>query len=527
MTEIKRASKGLTAAALTLATLTTGLGIALAGPARAATGHGAAKAGTVVTTTGGAVRGTADRDGIRSFLGIPYAAPPQGALRWASPRPAAPWAGVREATAPGPSCAQPQGLPIGTPSESEDCLYLNVTTPTQRAGKRPVIVWIHGASLMFGSGDLYGPTRLAAEGAVVVTVNYRLGVMGFLADPALNSSGGLGLEDQQAALRWVRANAAAFGGDPANVTVMGESGGGYSVCGHLASPKSAGLFDRAIVQSAPCATGGSRTRQEAEDEAKATITKLVELGACTKDEHTEACLRRTDAATLMKAYGTWNEPRPVIGTDLMPLTPAEALRTGKFNRVPVLVGVNHDEERGMILGQELAGGRPMPAEGYEPAIRAEFGSRADAVLARYPLSRFGSAGEALATVRTDHTWSVPTLDTAKLLSQWTPTRMFEFSERDTPQWAGGKAPSFEPRAQHMAELPYLFDFKTPLFEALTAEQQTLAKRMTDTWVDFAETGRTDWPAFRNGGYVQSLTSGPWKRADFTADHHDTFWKSLH
>ncbi|MFE0581567.1 carboxylesterase/lipase family protein [Streptomyces sp. NPDC058874] len=522
MRHVKNVSKGF-AAALTLS-LGLSLGVG-AGPA-AASGEAAGRAGgTVVETTGGAVRGTADSEGVRSFQGIPYAAPPVGELRWASPRPAAPWTGVRAATAPGPPCPQPQGLPIGKPGENEDCLYLNVTTPTQRTGKQPVIVWIHGGSLMFGSGDIYGPARLAAEGAVVVSVNYRLGVMGFLSDPVLKTSGGLGLEDQQAALRWVRANAGAFGGDPAHVTVMGESGGGYSVCGHLASPKSAGLFDRAVIQSAPCATGGSRTRQEAEDEAKATLANLRTSGACGKEEDAEACLRRTDAATLMKAYGTWNEPRPIAGTELMPLAPAEALRTGRFNRVPVLLGVNHDEERGRILGQELRDG-PLPADGYEPAIRAEFGARADAVLARYPLSRFGSAGEALATVRTDHGWSVPTLDTAKLLSRWTPTHMFEFSERDTPRWAGIEPLSFEPRAQHMAELPYLFDFTIPLFEELTKKQQALGRRMTNTWVTFAASGKTDWPGFRSCGYVQALASGPWKRAEFTKDHDYTFWKNL-
>ncbi|MFF8834168.1 carboxylesterase/lipase family protein [Streptomyces sp. NPDC015130] len=524
MRHTRNVSKRFVAAALTLAALGTGVGL---GAGSATPAQAAGTGGPVVVTTGGSVRGSADSDGVRSFQGIPYAAPPVGGLRWASPRPAASWSGVREATAPGSPCAQPRGLPIGTPSTSEDCLYLNVTTPTQRTGngKRPVIVWIHGGSLMFGHGDLYGAERLASEGAVVVTVNYRLGVMGFLADPSLRTSGGLGLEDQQAALRWVRANADAFGGDPANVTVMGESGGGYSVCGHLASPKSAGLFHRAIVQSAPCATGGSRTRKAAEDEAEAVLTYLRTTHACTEEEHAEACLRRTDAATLMEAYGTWKEPRPIAGTDLLPLTPAEALRSGRFNRVPVLVGVNHDEERGMVLGQELVSG-PMPAEEYEPTIRAEFGVRADAVLARYPLSRFGSAGEALATVRTDHAWSVPTLDTARLLSRWTPTRMFEFSERDTPWWAGLKAPSFAPRAQHMAELPYLFDFRTPLFEKPTEKQRALAERMTDTWVAFARTGRTDWPGFRSGGHVQSLASGPWRRTEFAGDHDYAFWKSL-
>ncbi|MFJ8011754.1 carboxylesterase/lipase family protein [Streptomyces sp. NPDC096339] len=519
MRRTKNVSKGFTTTALTLATLGVALGIGPAGPAAAAEGR------PVVATTGGTVRGTTDSNGLRAFQGIPYAAPPVGDLRWASPRPAAPWTGVREATAPGSACAQPAGLPIGVPSEAEDCLYLNVTTPAKQNGKRPVIVWIHGGSLMFGSGDLYGPERLAAEGAVVVSVNYRLGVMGFLSHPALGTSGGLGLEDQQAALRWVRANAGAFGGDPGNVTIMGQSGGGYSVCGHLASPKSAGLFHRAIVQSAPCATGGSRTRQEAEVEAETTVKNLGVLGVCDGHQDAESCLRHADPAALLKAYGTENEPRPIAGTDLMPLAPAEALRTGKFNRVPVLVGVNHDEERGRILGEELRDG-PIRPEAYEAEVREKFPTEADAVLARYPLNRFGSAGEALAAALTDRDWSVPTLDTARLLARWTPTRMYEFSERETFTWAGNPELGFEPRASHMSELPYLFDLKLPLYEKMTEEQRHLGKRMTDTWVDFAESGKTNWPGFRDGGYVQSLASGPWSRAEFAKDHDYAFWKNL-
>lgn len=198
---------------------------------------------------------------VHSFQGIPYAT----AARFAAPRPAASWTGVRDATKPGHVCAQPTGYPIGKPSTDEDCLNLNVTAP---AGKKlPVIVWIHGGSLMYGMGDLYGPDRLAAGGAVVVSLNYRLGVASFLTHPSLPESGGLALDDQRAALRWVRANIAAFGGDPGNVTIMGESGGGFTVCGHLASPTSAGLFHRAIVQSAPCGTPGnaSRTKSEAPD----------------------------------------------------------------------------------------------------------------------------------------------------------------------------------------------------------------------------------------------------------------------
>ncbi|CAM5522042.1 Para-nitrobenzyl esterase [Streptomyces alboniger] len=475
--------------------------------------------GTVVTTTDGRIRGTADGD-LRSFRGVPYAAPPVGDRRFSPPEPAAPWPGVRDATRPGAPCAQPKGLPVGVPSESEDCLHLNVTAPATSDGSRPVIVWIHGGSLMYGSGDMYGPKRLAAQGAVVVSVNYRLGVLGFLGSPAVKGAEGLGLEDQQAALRWVRANAASFGGDAGNVTLMGQSGGGYSVCGHLASPGSAGLFDRAVLQSAPCATGGSRTRAEAAADAR----RVVGAVGCERD--TAACLRRQPVAELLDAYGPFNEPRPVAGTDLMPLTPAEALRTGRFNRVPVLIGVNRDEERGMVLGRELApGGAPMTPEEYAPAVRKEFGADADAVLKRYPLSAHGSPGEALAAALTDARWSAPTLDTARLLARWTPTRMYEFAEDDTPWFSGYPKPSFAPRAQHMAELAYFFDLA--LFDGVPREQEPFRDRLLGTWVGFAASGRTDWPRFtEDDRYVRSLSAAHWRRADFARDHRYAFWKSI-
>lgn len=496
-----------------------GLALALAAPAQAKPADRAAR--TVVDTTNGKIRGTADR-GLRSFQGIPYATAPVGDLRWRSPQPAASWTGTREATAPGAPCAQPVGLPIGVPSENEDCLYLNVTTSAKAAsGKRPVLVWIHGGSLMYGSGDMYGPNSLAAKGVVVVSMNYRLGIMGHFSDPSHPGADGLSLQDQQAALHWVGGNAAAFGGDPHNVTIMGQSGGGYGVCGHLVSPASAGLFQRAIVQSAPCIAGTSRARAEAEEDAQRVITAVH----C--EQNTIACLRDTSVADLLAAYGPFNEPRPVSGTTLIPRPPAEALRTGHFNRVPVLIGVNHDEERGMILGQELVpGGAPMKPEQYEPAIRAQFHNHADAVLARYPLANFTSAGEALATVRTDTTWSAPALDTARLLSEWTPTQMYEFSEANTPWFADYPAPSFAHRAGHMTELPYLFD-DLAVFDDIAPGQATFRDRMLDTWTGFATFGTTTWPRFRDDhGYVQTLSSNAWQRANFTIDHHYGFWKNL-
>ncbi|RCG23655.1 carboxylesterase family protein [Streptomyces diacarni] len=519
-------------------TVLAGLGLALltalATPAQATAAtpasDGTARAtprsdAAVVTTAAGAVRGTVGPR-VRCFQGIPYAT----AARFAAPRPADPWNGVRDATRPGKVCAQPAGPPIGKPSTDEDCLNLNVTTPRGKSGKRPVIVWVHGGSMTVGMGDLYGPDRLTADGAVVVSMNYRLGATSFLTHPSLKESGGLALDDQRAALRWVNRNIEAFGGDPSNVTLMGQSGGGFSVCGHLASPASAGLFHRAIIQSAPCGTPGnaSHTRTQAREESR----KVIKKTRCATASDVGDCLRKLPIEDLLKAYGSDREPRPVSGTRTLPLPVDRALRTGRFNRVPVLIGVNHDEENGMVLGQELATGTPMKADAYKPAVEEEYGKRARAVLRRYPLG--ASAGRTWAKVKTDAVWAAPTLDTARALSRWTPTRMYEFAAQDTPWYANTETLSFPAAAQHMAELPYLFDLD--LFEELTPEQAALGQRMIGAWTRFAATGdpngggETAWPRLndsrgRAGRHVQSLTDGPWKRADFAEEHHYRFWSS--
>ncbi|WP_026405118.1 carboxylesterase/lipase family protein [Actinomadura rifamycini] len=510
--------KRLSAAALGAALIATPALLAPGATARADTDR------SVVVTSQGAVRGTVGEK-ARSFQGIPYAT----AERFAAPRPAAGWTGVRDATEPGAPCAQPAGYPIGEYSTAEDCLSVNVTTPAAAKGKLPVIVWVHGGSLMYGMGDLYGAERLAAGGAVVVSMNYRLGAAAFLTHPSIPESGGLALDDQRAALRWVRGNIAAFGGDPRNVTLMGQSGGGFAVCGHLASPASAGLFHKAIVQSAPCGVPGnaSRTRAEALAESEPVVEKLME--ECPDGVGAARCLRETPMESLLKAYGE-GEPRPVSGTPQLPLPVDEAFRTGRFNRVPVLIGVNSDEENGRVLGEELATGEPMADDAYEKAIRDGYGRRAAAVLRRYPLG--DSAGRSLARVKTDEVWAAPTLDTARTLARRTPVRMYEFAEQDTPWYAGYPAPSFPAAAQHMAELAYIFDLD--LFEDLTAEQAALGDRLIGAWTRFAATGDPNgggeaaWPRLRDdrgraGRYVQSLTSGAWERADFERDHEYRFW----
>ncbi|NUR89063.1 MAG: carboxylesterase family protein, partial [Nonomuraea sp.] len=292
-----------------------------------------------------------------------------------------------------------------------------------------------------------------------------------------------------------------------------------------------GLFQRAILQSAPCGTPGNASRTKAE--AQAESDEVIEKVGCADAFDVAACLRDLPMAELLDAYGLAHEPRPVSGTPALPLPVDEALRTGRFNRVPVLLGVNHDEENGMVLGLELATGKPMAAKDYRPAIEQAYGRRAASVLGRYPLGT--SAGRTLARVKTDSVWSAPTLDTARTLSRRTPTRMFEFAEPRTPWFKGYPAPSFPAAAQHMAELPFLFD--VPLFDKLTARQGDLGERMIRTWVRFAATGdpngggEPSWPLLRDdrgqrGWHVQSLTGGVWKRTDFAGDHRYRFWSTL-
>src|SRR3984885_6148143 len=254
----KRARPLRRTALFALLAVSTAATVLSAGAGRAAAAPSSGSSGPVVNTAGGLVRGTSS-SGVSTFLGLPYAAPPVGDLRWRPPAPAAGWRGIRDATQFGPSCPQAQvGNPLLPPGTiSEDCLYLNVYAPavgSDDQGGRPVLVWIHGGGLVQDGARDYDGSKLAADGVVVVTINYRLGALGFLAHPALasrpgGSAGNYGLMDQQAALRWVQRNIARFGGDPRNVTIAGQSAGGLSVLAQLVSPGARGLFQRAIVQS--------------------------------------------------------------------------------------------------------------------------------------------------------------------------------------------------------------------------------------------------------------------------------------
>ncbi|MGW7594748.1 carboxylesterase/lipase family protein, partial [Streptomyces rubiginosohelvolus] len=357
-----------------------------------------------MVTAEGPVRG-AVAGAVRTFQGIPYAAPPTGERRWKKPRPVRPWSGTLDARTPGSACAQPADQPISIAGGGgEDCLYLNVTTPAVRSARpRPVIVWIHGGSFAYGDGASYGAAKLAAarQGAVVVTVNYRLGAFGFLSAPGLRAPANLGLLDQQAALRWVARNAGAFGGDPENVTLMGQSGGGYSVCAQMVSPGARGLFHKAILQSAGCVgPDGTFTRAEAEEQGEAVVAAALGGGAEAKD--VDSRLRALSTADLVAASVSGHDGfRPVVDGEVVPEAPARAIAAGRFARVPVLHGSTHDEMSGLAGLDELMTGKPLTAEGYAEKVADRFGADAPAVLAEYPVERYEAPAAALSAVLTD------------------------------------------------------------------------------------------------------------------------------
>src|SRR5580704_7099820 len=363
----------------------------------------------VVATADGEVRGITTGP-VDEYLGIPYAAPPVGPLRWQPPQPAARWRGIRAATEFAPHCAQPAGV-FGRASMSENCLYLNVFLPAAHRAGLPVMVWIHGGGFVGGESDDYDPSGLVAHGVIVVTINYRLGALGFLAHPALadhpgGPSGDYGLMDQQAALRWVQRNARAFGGDPGNVTIFGESAGGASVCDNMASPTASGLFSRAIAESGCFLL--SSTRQAAEQQGATFAAKL----GCTDPATAAGCLRGKSAAALLaEAGGPLGGWGPVAGTPVLPLQPASAFAAGRYAHVPLLQGTNHDEGRFFVGFEFDALGKPLTAAQYPQVLTAQFGASAAArIQAVYPLSGYASPDLAYAAVFTDSAFSCPALD---------------------------------------------------------------------------------------------------------------------
>lgn len=522
----------------------------------------AEQGGRVVRTELGLVRGDSHGAYV-TYEGLPYAAPPTGPLRWQAPVPAAAWQGIRDATRPAQRCVQmpTPGTGVDGPSDgravvgSEDCLYLNVTVPAANpvGKKRPVLVWMHGGAFLGGSGGDYGAERLAVQGdAVVVTVNYRLGIFGYFGHTALGTAPPFGLADQQAALRWVRSNAPRFGGDPGKVTLFGESAGAISICAHLTSPTSAGLFQSAVLQSGSCLTSfprGALAPGTPAYEPFATQTEVQTAGAeaarqlgCTEGAANEVltCLRGLSTGRLATAQLMQSFNRPAYGNGLLPVAPDEALRAGHFHRVPVMLGTNHDEMR-MFVGASLAAFPIRTESAYRARLTEAFGPAAAAVEAQYPAARHGSPALAWAAALTDRSFTCTTLAVGRVIAAHAPDLplyAYVFSDRKAPVLAGLPTnPGFPYGAAHGFEMPYLFP-SFPTERPPTGEQSALSDRMIGYWTNFARTGDPNttgaprWPAFRVssplGPSVQSLASGRGgiRPVDASAAHRCLLWDHL-
>lgn len=480
-----------------------------------------------VETACGRVRGL-EHDTVTRFLGIPYATPPLGDLRWRPPIPPPAWKNTFDAFDFGNVCAQNCDCYPGfsLSSTTEDCLYLNVYTPSSTRPvnqRRPVMVWIHGGGLVIGASSEYDPTRLVSEGdVVIVSFNHRLNIFGFFSHPAINAegheSGNYGIMDQQLALKWVQDNIEAFGGDASNVTIFGESAGGMSVCSHLVSPQSAGLFHKAICQS-----GGHvicskfPTLEELEKDGIAFAEKAGCLG------QTAAELRQLSTNEAMRANAV---PKGTFATGayrfglmedgiILPKGLREKFLTSQINKVPVLIGSNHDEFFWFQGMAEAATGTSVTVDRYAEAASHFFtqpvtpGGRpytsipkdeVENLLKLYPAVNYDNPSQALAAAIGDSGFiNLGSRRAARMLRNTISSLfVYEFDVPDSPAVAWPKA-SFSYRSCHASELQYLF----PLFPSgpetahragpLSKPQQSLSTRMVQYWTTFAKYGTPNGP----------------------------------
>jgi para-nitrobenzyl esterase len=456
----------------------------------------------------------ANAAGVRAFRGLPFAAPPLGDLRWRAPRPVEPWQSVRDASEFADVCIQPPGqgrlniavLPDG-PGMSEDCLYLNVWTPADSAADAlPVLVYIYGGAFTEGAGSvpLYDGAALAEKGAVVVTMNYRLGAFGFLAHPELTrtsehgSSGNYGLADMLASLQWVQSNIGAFGGDPRNVTVFGQSAGAMAIASLLASPRAEGLFNRAISQSGAWMglgmSAGMRTREQAEE---AGAEAAAEAGVATADEM--RAMSADDVVASFRSAGM------IVDGWIIPEDPSDVFAAGRQNAADVLVGSNKDES--------FFPGGP-DAQQFETQARQRFGDLAEEYLSLYPHATNAEAAISSSEAFRDQTFWHMRLYADYQAKMGKHAYLFFFTQN--PPGPAGEA---DLPATHASEVPYVFnnlgqlplfpDGSDPELAAASSDDLAVADRMSSYWVNFARNGDPNgpglptWLPYRSGGAVEA------------------------
>ena len=477
-------------------------------------------ADTPVAVAGGRVQGTEAAAGVIAYKGIPFAAPPVGGLRWRPPAPVVAWEGVRDAGRAGSICVQAGGRDV---EQSEDCLFLNVWAPAETREPRPVLYWIHGGGYTGGSGStaIYDGARLAAEGAVVVTINYRLNVFGFLAHPALSAesphgaSGNYGLLDMVAGLEWVRDNIAAFGGNPDRVTIFGESAGGGAVMSVMVMPQSKGLFHRAIAQSnwihgwdRPL-QGGAADLTPAEAQGTAIGAAL---GAGDLDPAAAlAAMRAASADAVLEAAGagagspflrTGHVWAPNVDGWVIPDDPLAMYAGGRQHDVPLVVGMNGNEGSLMTRGFPLDG-----VDAFAAHVESVYPDLAGDLLAHYDVTT-ETVRDGLDHLIHDLYFAGPVRAHARHQSAVAPVWMYHFNRVPPTPWGETLG------AHHAAELVYVFGTLTTSDEGgerplgltpvgdYTEVDAKLSETMRAYWIRFAATGDPNgpglpaWPAYR-------------------------------
>jgi para-nitrobenzyl esterase len=524
--------------------------------------------GPIVHTTDGPVHGFV-RKGVRTFLGIPYAAPPVGELRWMPPEPPEPH-GLLHARKFGNTCPQVTtlGAFAGPASTTEDCLYLNVFTTGFKRSK-PVIVWIHGGGNVTGETNDYDGSKLARGGpngtpTVVVTINYRMGLFGFLSQDDLNTEGHLwgnyGILDIQAALRWVQDNIAAFGGDPNNVTLGGQSAGASDTSANLISPLAEGLFHRGILQSSPT----SSFLATADGSAAAALQRGNDFAAAAGCSDAD-CLRDLSSARILQLQGTPNANGPYVtgpfvdGT-IIPLQPEVAWSTGQYHKVPIMGGATREESTfGESIRQYFAPGfAQLTAEEYTARVNATYvppsyveGAAAQ-VLAKYPP---GSNPQATYERSFTDPGKCRTLHVLKLIadSNAHPVWGWDFTYQNAPYYfpkmPNPENPSgnFLAKASHTIDIQFLFpkwrggnlgvnlDQFTGLPRELEGDEITLSDQLVATWTNFAAQGDPNapgaptWPEFTPNSskfLQQDIPNKIETEAQYRAFYQCDFWDSL-
>ncbi|MBV8987907.1 MAG: carboxylesterase family protein [Solirubrobacterales bacterium] len=489
--------------------------------------------------------------GVTSYLGIPYAAPPVGSLRWQPPRAARPWTSTFEATVAGNICPGPS-VTGGPVTGSEDCLNLNVQVPVGvRSARLPVMVEIHGGGFLDPIGPPNGSHLVSAGHVVYVAMNYRLGILGFMANRALGAhSGDYGLQDQQASLRWVQQNIAAFGGNPRNVTILGQSAGGASVCAQVASPTAKGLFKRGIPESGfyNAAVGPNRVWEPADCKSQIPTQRQAEsagaifaakVGCRPTDVR---CLRAVPADKLVAAGGKVDNPTasgtsatiaPTINGTTLPMSPGKAFRTGHINKVSLMNGVDRDEING---GASLTAPIANTASEFYSQVRKQYKGLAGRVLKIYPLARFPSPFIAYRTVVADSDSVCPAITADRYLSKYIPVYAWENDDADMPL---AYYPQFliqtKPYgAYHIAADPLLFPNSSI---TLSPDQAALAAQFTAESVGYSRTGnptafRTPfWSRFtrENQSIMTLVPAGDSvlnTAATISQQHHCSFWDAV-